>query len=257
MKQLEHADLRHLTAVDGWLGLGDLASASDELEKITPENRAHPAVLAVRYEIYAKAKEWDMAAEVANALTRMTPESPASWICLAYSTRRKTDGGFSMAKEILLEAERKIPKECLFAYNLACYCSQLSQFEEAQTWLKKAMAIDKKTVKRIALHDPDLKPLWDSLGDTLWKREQFSCHGSSSSGLTAGHYADEIAINESQAVCHYYQGRRYIVAFGHFSALTDIQLDNRRWQRRVGECRWNKQRRAILGACGNGCRQKR
>lgn len=29
------------------------------------------------------------------------------------------------------------------------------------------MAIDEKTVKRIALDDPDLKPLWDSLGGTL------------------------------------------------------------------------------------------
>lgn len=28
-------------------------------------------MLAVRYEIYAKAKKWGMAAEVANAMTRM------------------------------------------------------------------------------------------------------------------------------------------------------------------------------------------
>lgn len=171
MKQLENTDLRHLTAADGWLGLGDLVSASDELEQISPENRAHPAVLALRYEIYAKAKKWDMAAEVADALTRMRPESPASWICLAFSTRRKSGGGIPLAREILLGAEPKFPQEFLFPYNLACYCSQLSQFEEAQVWFKKAMAIDEKSVKRIALEDPDLKPLWDSMGGTMWKRE--------------------------------------------------------------------------------------
>lgn len=39
MKELDHADLRHLTAADGWLGLSDMASASDELEQITATPR--------------------------------------------------------------------------------------------------------------------------------------------------------------------------------------------------------------------------
>jgi hypothetical protein len=32
------------------------------------------------------------------------------------------------------------------------------------------MAIDEHAVKRVALDDPDLKPLWDSMSGTLWKR---------------------------------------------------------------------------------------
>jgi hypothetical protein len=43
MKSLEQADRVHLNAAEGWFGLGDLVSASDELEKITPAFRAHPA----------------------------------------------------------------------------------------------------------------------------------------------------------------------------------------------------------------------
>jgi hypothetical protein len=32
-----------------------------ELDNITPELRVHPAVLEVRWQIYAKAKRWDPA----------------------------------------------------------------------------------------------------------------------------------------------------------------------------------------------------
>jgi hypothetical protein len=35
----------HLAAADGWLGLKNHLAANSELEKITPELRAHPDVL--------------------------------------------------------------------------------------------------------------------------------------------------------------------------------------------------------------------
>ena len=94
-------DQRHLQAAEGWLGLGDHLEANEELENISPEMRAHPAVLALRYEVYAAAKKWDRAVEVAEALTRLLPDRAAFWICLAYSLRRKTNGNVSLAKEIL------------------------------------------------------------------------------------------------------------------------------------------------------------
>jgi hypothetical protein len=34
------------------------------------------------------------------------------------------------------------------------------------------MAIDAQTVRRAAIDDPDLKPLWDSVGGKLWKRTE-------------------------------------------------------------------------------------
>jgi hypothetical protein len=62
-------------------------------------------------------------------------------------------------------------KVWLIPYNLACYCAQLGHLDECQVWFKKAMAIDEHTVKRAAIDDPDLKPLWDSMSGTLWKKE--------------------------------------------------------------------------------------
>jgi hypothetical protein len=42
---------------------------------------------------------------------------------------------------------------------------------DAEKWLKKAMAIDERYIKSIAIYDPDLKPLWDSMSGTMWIRE--------------------------------------------------------------------------------------
>jgi hypothetical protein len=46
----------------------------------------------------------------------------------------------------------------------------MQRLEEAETWLRKAMAIDETTVKRAAIDDPDLQPLWDSMSGTFWKK---------------------------------------------------------------------------------------
>lgn len=48
LKPLEPPDSIHLNAAQGWFELGDLVSASDELEEISAKSRAHPAVLKMR-----------------------------------------------------------------------------------------------------------------------------------------------------------------------------------------------------------------
>jgi len=58
------------------------------------------------------------------------------------------------------------------SYNLACYCAQLGRLDECQNWFKRAMSIDELAVKRAAVDDPNLKPLWDSMSGTLWKRTE-------------------------------------------------------------------------------------
>ena len=171
IKPLDAPDYFHVQAAEGWLGLGDVESATSELREISPAERAHPAVLEVRYQIYAKEKQWDSAVEVADDLVKMLPDKPFTWINLAYATRRKTGGSIPEAKKILIGAEPKFPEHYLFPYNLSCYCSQLGELEQAEQWLKKAARIDNVAVKKMAVEDPDLKPLWDSLGGTLWGKE--------------------------------------------------------------------------------------
>src|ERR1051325_10701983 len=78
--QFSHIDMRHLQAAEGWLDLGDWQSANDELECITPEMRAHPAVLHTRFRVYSAAKHWELALVVAEACVEANSEDPQAWI---------------------------------------------------------------------------------------------------------------------------------------------------------------------------------
>jgi tetratricopeptide (TPR) repeat protein len=168
MDSLEPHDRMHLNAAEGWLGLGNHVEANEDLEKITPAMRSHPDVLEVRYEIYASAKRWDACLDIAEAIVKLAPESSFGWIRRSFALHelKKT----KEALEKLLPVADRFPKLWLVPYNLACYCAQLGRLDECQEWFKKAMVIDEQTVKRAAIDDPDLEPLWGSMGGTVWKR---------------------------------------------------------------------------------------
>lgn len=155
-------DQRHLVAAQGWLELGLPLEANEELEKITPQLRAHPDVLEVRWHIYANEQKWEACVDIANAIIKLAPEKSGGWIHRSFAMHelKRTQEAFD---QLLLVAD-KFPKVWTIPYNLACYSSVLRQFDEAQNWLKRAIAVDEKTVKRAAVEDEDLKPLWDSLG---------------------------------------------------------------------------------------------
>ena len=167
MKPLEPPDSHYLSAAIGWLGLGNVAEAGAELEKIAPQFQSHPGVLAVQFDFHAASGKWDVAAEIARTLTRLEPKQPGTWISLAYATRRKIGGGIPQARAILIQAQQKFPKETIIAYNLACYDCQLRDLIAAKLWLEKACALgDARKIKHMALQDPDLEPLWPHLRET-------------------------------------------------------------------------------------------
>ena len=165
VKSLDPPDTFHLSAALGWLELGNWQEASEELEKITPALRVHPEVLEVRFQVYAAAKKWDLAAEIATTLVQIRPNDPQLWISHAYAARRMPDGGIPQAKGILHKAQQLFPKEPLIAYNLACYECQLGDLKAAWKWLGIAFDLgNPKRMKLMALKDPDLEPLWAEIG---------------------------------------------------------------------------------------------
>lgn len=168
LMKLGDADMRHLLAAQGWLELGDWLSANEELENIQPQMRAHPDVLKMRVEVYSAAKKWDYVIEVAGSLSRLLPEEAFGHVRLAYALHelKRTQEAFDQ----LLPVVNKFPKVWTIPYNLACYCAQVGRLDECQEWFKKAMSIDEHNVKQAAIDDPDLKPLWDSMSGTHWKR---------------------------------------------------------------------------------------
>ena len=116
--------------------------------------------------VYSKAKAWNGAAEIGGALARTLPGQAASWIYLAYSTRRKTGRGAQQARDILMETKPKFPKDSRIPFNPACYECELGHFQTAKERLKEAFDLaGKKDIRRQALDDPDLEPLWSQLGE--------------------------------------------------------------------------------------------
>jgi tetratricopeptide (TPR) repeat protein len=76
--------------------------------------------------------------------------------------RRSNHSPCGAARNILINALPKFPREAIIYYNLACYDCQLGEIETASNYLKKAFEID-SSWRLHALEDEDLKPLWDSL----------------------------------------------------------------------------------------------
>jgi tetratricopeptide (TPR) repeat protein len=157
---LEPPDRQYWQSAVGYVELGMFADANSELEKIDPFCRAAPEVLAVRIAIYHGLQKWELTAEIAKRLADFQPDDVQRTISLAYATRRADS--IQAAKEILLNAESKFPKEAIIFYNLACYECQLGKIETAKNYLRKAFEID-STWRLRALDDEDLRPLWDSL----------------------------------------------------------------------------------------------
>jgi tetratricopeptide (TPR) repeat protein len=165
MKPLEPPDSLHLQAAQGWLELGNHIEANEELENITPELRAHPAVLAVRWEIYAAAKKWEATLDIAAALIQLDPDDPLGWAHRSYALHELKHT--AEARDNLLRVVEKFPVSATMRYNLACYECQLGRLEQARHWLEKAFAIgDARKMKLAALDDPDLQPLWKEIGKT-------------------------------------------------------------------------------------------
>ena len=164
MQKLEPPDTHHFSAAIGWLELGNVAEARAELAHISSGRQEHPDVLEVRWSVAAEEKRWEEGLQVAQALLRCAPKRSSGWLHQAYALRRVPGGSVQKAWEALLPAFDKFPKEPTIPFNLACYACQLRQLEAARDWLKRAAAVGgKEKIKRMALSDSDLEPLWEGI----------------------------------------------------------------------------------------------
>ena len=161
---LEPTDQRHLAAATGYVELGMPLDAEAELDSIDPDVRHLPEVLAIRMEIYLKQENWERMKGIADRLMRNEPTDPAWVISYAFATRRAES--IQSAKAILLEAIQWHPKEPVIPYNLACYECQLGNLESAKRYLEQAIKMNPR-FRAGALDDPDLEPLWNSLGTAV------------------------------------------------------------------------------------------
>jgi Flp pilus assembly protein TadD len=161
MQQIEPPDLHYLSAAVGWLELDVAAEAEAELNRISAAKQTHPDVLEVRWLILAQTKRWESALTVARALLTGAPNRSSGWLHQAYSLRRISRNGLQEAWEALLPAYDRFPREPTIAYNLSCYACQMRELDQARAWIRRALKIgDKERIRKMALDDPDLEPLW-------------------------------------------------------------------------------------------------
>lgn len=159
MDPLPWPDENHLHAAEGWLELGNANEANEELDRIAPRLRDHPAVLDLRWQIYAQADKWAACLDIAAAIIKLAPNSPDGWIRLPYTLH--VLGHTQGAWDILNAVAARFPDNPTIAYNLACYACQLGNIARARELLDAALTLDNSpSMKLSALNDPDLSPLW-------------------------------------------------------------------------------------------------
>jgi tetratricopeptide (TPR) repeat protein len=153
-----------MNAAIGWLELGNPTEALAELDLLAPASHRHPDVLELRWLVSAELGRWKDGLKVANLLVEVAPERSTGWLHRAYALRRVDNGGLQQAWDALLPVVPKFPKEPTISYNLSCYACQMRQLDAARVWLKRAFSAGRKEhIKKMALEDPDLEPLWPEI----------------------------------------------------------------------------------------------
>lgn len=146
----------HLSYANGYIALGLLTDAENELRLVPEADRTGLEFLQTLATLLQEQKRWRDLLPVARTLVEQQPESPGGWIMWAYATRRATS--IAEAEEILLRAEQQHPGEATLQYNLGCYACQRGDLQLARVRLDRAIAIE-PSFRHLAQTDPDYAPL--------------------------------------------------------------------------------------------------
>ncbi|HTX64655.1 MAG TPA: hypothetical protein VMD31_02715 [Opitutaceae bacterium] len=145
-----------LSHARGYLGLGMVAEAAAELERLPAAAAQETEALGLRALILQEREQWPALVETARQLVRRQPGEAGWWIAWAYATRRSHS--LAAAEAILLEAERTHPAEATVQFNLGCYACLRGDLPEARRRVDRAIALD-QTFRAAAATDPDLASL--------------------------------------------------------------------------------------------------
>lgn len=152
---------RRLEYARGFLALGLVEEAKEELDEIPEVEQGSLEMMEVMMDYHSQRENWKSAASLAESVTAQKPDEPHGWISWAYAVRRSRS--IAAAERILLRAEKRIGQTCaLVHYNLACYRCQQGDHLGALSRLAIAFRMESHW-KQAALADPDLAPLKDKI----------------------------------------------------------------------------------------------
>jgi len=152
---------RRLEYARGYIELGLVSEAADELDAITSDARLSTDVLRVRVDLYMASKEWELVIVVAKPVCEASPADEGAWVAWAYALRELQQ--VTEAQDVLLRAEPLHGKTCgVLHYNLACYACLLGNLKEARRRFAKACKMNPEW-KTASLDDDDLRALREDL----------------------------------------------------------------------------------------------
>jgi Flp pilus assembly protein TadD len=143
---------RHVLASNGYLELGMFDATAHKRRR---------EVLEAAIAVYLGAREWHKAVATAADLVKAEPKNSTHWIILAYAVNQV--GDLEQTETVLLKARLWHPRNSLILFKLACCASARGHIEEAKVRLGHAIDVD-SNVRRLALDNEDLRPLWDWIG---------------------------------------------------------------------------------------------
>jgi Flp pilus assembly protein TadD len=147
---------RRLLHARGYIGLGLLGDAENELVLAERSGAERDAVSAVRMLLLHEREDWPAVRALAQSLIARGDADAGAWISCAYATRRTES--LAAAEAVLLEAERLFPEEPTIQFNLGCYACQRGDLTTARARVDRAIAIE-PSFRNAAATDPDLAPL--------------------------------------------------------------------------------------------------
>jgi hypothetical protein len=143
--EITYPDLHHVNAAIGWLELGAPAEAAMELDKVTFQTLARHDVMLLRWKVCARIDSWPIALYLARTLVRISPDMPASWLCLAFSLVN-VHGAFDAWHE-LLEAARKHPRISSVPIFLSRLCGQIIDRKKSALWLSRWDQLEREAAR--------------------------------------------------------------------------------------------------------------
>ncbi|MGV3771601.1 MAG: tetratricopeptide repeat protein [Verrucomicrobiales bacterium] len=146
-------DTTHLQAAEGWMELGNLSEATEELEQITPENERHPDVLELSCRILQAGGKWEWSLPTLETLTKQFPNRLNPWLLQARALHAL--GKTHLAYHLLVDVVELFPENQTIRYDIACYAAQRGLLEEAVEWLRIVFKNDGDgAYRKKALEDP-------------------------------------------------------------------------------------------------------
>lgn len=146
----------HITAAEGFLDLGMLEQAWDQLEESDPRRRADPEVLAMRLRILERMGRFDMGAEIARGAVQAHPNELDLW--LLGSRHIRAAEGIDSALEFLLGSGERFTSKAAYWFELACIHCQLGDLDRTADCTRRAVDLDRSYQMRVLDH-PDLEAL--------------------------------------------------------------------------------------------------